>query len=104
MKQIQKTVKRSSHKLPFKIGDKIFVHANKVYLGRLRTIDQDFFVLDNVSWISMNTWNFHDSLVRGILKEVEPFPSWIFIGRKKVKYIVPWNHDLPRVRKGVGKT
>jgi len=64
------------------------------YVGRLVEVYQAELVLTNVSWVA-DTGRYSDALRLGTLKEVEPLPGSVIIGRGGIIEVAEWNHSLP---------
>lgn len=82
-------------KLPFKVGDGVFVRTVTHHqVGRVIAITPTEIVLDDASWVAEDG-RFSEALATGKLNEVEQGPGWCVIGRGAVVDIWPWNHALP---------
>lgn len=89
------TIKQASG-LPFKIGDAIFIRTVTHHqVGRVRTIGQDYIVLDEASWVA-DDGRFSVALSTGKLNEIERCPSWCMVGRGAIVDVFPWGHELPK--------
>jgi len=83
----------------FEVGSNILIRTVTMYqVGRIRSVDADWIVLDDASWIA-DMGRFSTALESGELAEVERCPSWIAVARGSIVDVVPWTHDLPKKSK-----
>lgn len=91
-----KTICQDDTKLIEKfMGESLFVRAIPFhYVGRLIAVDDEFLLLDDVSWVA-DSGRFHVALRDGDLSEVEPYPGKCLIARAAICDVSPWLHELP---------
>ena len=67
-----------------------------IQVGKLVNIDEFEIILQDAAWIA-ETGRFTDFLLKGMVKEVEPFPDGnIAIGRGSLIDATKWNFELLR--------
>lgn len=80
----------------WKIGEKYFIRTvTFYYIGRLEAVTDKELLLSDVAWIP-ETERLADTLKTGVLREVEPMPGRVLIGRGSVIDATVWIFDLPR--------
>jgi hypothetical protein len=83
----------------WKTGEKYFIRTVTHYhTGRLVAVTPTELVLEDAAWVA-DTGRFSDALKTGVLKEVEPFPGQVIVGRGAVVDACIWKHDLPQEQK-----
>jgi hypothetical protein len=81
------------------LGHAVFVRTVTMhYTGRVVAITADSIALDDAAWIA-DSGRFYGALKAGVLSEVEPFPSRVWVARGALVDITTWDHDLPREQK-----
>lgn len=97
--QTQQSLEPGSGGLPFGVGDSILIRTvTMIQVGKVRTIENDFLVLDDASWVA-DTGRFSGALTDGTLNEVEKCPGWVLVGRGSIVDVFPWSHPLPKETK-----
>ena len=85
--------------LPFKVGQAYFIRTVTYFAtGRVKAIVGNFLVLEDAAWIA-DTGRFSDALAKGVMEEVEPVSTEMFVNTSSITDAFPWNHDLPREQK-----
>lgn len=84
---------------PFKIGENYLIRTVTMYaVGRLDAVYETELVLSSASWIP-ETGDFHDALVNGTLKHVQPFKEDVVVGRGSLVDATIWTCKLPTEKK-----
>jgi hypothetical protein len=84
---------------PFKVGENYLIRTvTMIQIGRLESVGPNELVLSSAAWIA-DTGRFYDALKTGKLKEIEPFPNEVIIGRGSIIDATLWKHDLPKEQK-----
>jgi len=84
---------------PYEIGKNYLIRTVTHYLtGKLIRVTQQELVLENAAWIA-DTGRYADALKSGELKEVEPYPDELVVGRGAIIDAAIWKHPLPRDQK-----
>lgn len=100
VKHIQSLLKGPSEPShPYRVGENYFIRTVTHHLtGKLVKVTSKELVLEDAAWIA-DDGRFHDALKTGVLKEVEPFPDEIIVGRGALIDACVWKHKLPREQK-----
>lgn len=78
------------------IGKNVFVRTvTHHHTGRLAAADDQFLLLEDAAWIA-DDGRFADTLAKGTLLEVEPFPGSVLVSRGSLIDVCEWTHELPR--------
>ena len=86
-------------KLPFHIGDKLFIRTVTYHLlGEIIEIVGDFLVLKDASWVA-DSGRFMNAIDDGKLNEIEPVKTNVFVNINSIVDAFPWKHRLPREQK-----
>ena len=98
LKQLQSIMgKADAH--PWKVGKAYLIRTvTHYYTGRLVLVTEKELELEDVAWIA-DTGRFYDCLVKGELKEIEPFTANVIVGRGAIVDAVEWTKPLPREQK-----
>lgn len=92
-------LKFKNQELPFKVGDAYFIRTVTYFAtGRIKAIVGQFLVLEDAAWIA-DTGRFSDAIAKGVMNEVEPVTTEMFVNTQSITDAFPWNHSLPRERK-----
>ena len=84
---------------PYCVGEKVLIRTVTHYtVGRIKAVYRHEIVLDGASWVA-DTGRFHDALVSGELKEIEPFPNFVIVARGAIVDCTLWPHELPNKQK-----
>ena len=84
---------------PWQVGTAYLVRTVTNYLcGRLVWAGPQELVLEDAAWIA-DTGRYSDALSSGSLREVEPIPGPVVIGRAAICDAAIWTHPLPLQRK-----
>ncbi len=85
--------------LPFEIGGKYFIRTVTYFAtGEVEEIKGDFLVLKDAAWIA-DTGRFTQALATGVLSEVEPVETPMFVNINTITDAFEWQHNLPRAQK-----
>ncbi len=99
MKEILSLGGVTKKELPFEIGKSYLIRTVTLYqVGRVFSICGDFVELECASWIG-DTGRYHDCLLNGVFKEVEPYPLGVAVNCSAIIDRAPWPHDLPTEQK-----
>ena len=83
----------------FKIGTCYLIRTVTMhYTGRVVEVTDTDVVLEDAAWIA-DTGRFADSLAKGTLSEVEPYPDRVAVCRGAMVDFAVWSHPLPRAQK-----
>jgi hypothetical protein len=63
-------------------------------VGRLIAVYPSELLLERASWVA-DSGRFHDALTTGKLREVEPFPDRVIVGRGSIVDAAIWSLELP---------
>lgn len=89
----------SKKEVPFRKGDKYLIRTvTHIDVGFVVDIAGEFLVMEQASWIA-DTGRYHDCLKKGVFKEVEPYPTSVYINMSSIIDAAPWEHDLPKEQK-----
>lgn len=91
----------SSRAHPFQVGNAYLVRTvTMIILGKLEVVFDNELLLSQASWIA-DTGRFSEALSGGEdkLKEIEPFPNDVIIGRNSIIDATVWEHKLPTEQK-----
>ena len=84
---------------PYKIGQAYLIRTvTCYYTGCLISVLPQELVLEKAAWIP-DTGRFYDALKTGALKEVEPIPGLVIVGRGAVVDAIEWSTALPESQK-----
>ena len=84
---------------PFEIGSAYFIRTVTYFAtGRLKDIVGQFLVLEEAAWIA-DTGRFSDALAKGIMSEVEPVKTDMFVNMGSITDAFLWKHKLPQEQK-----
>lgn len=81
----------------FKLNKKYFIRTVTLYYtGELIDMDENFLVLQHVSWIG-DTGRFNNALNSGEFSEVEPYPenAKVIVNKASIVDACEWQHELP---------
>lgn len=85
--------------LPFKIGEAYFIRTVTYFAtGRVKAIVGNFLVLEDAAWIA-DTGRFSDAMAKGVMNEVEPVSTEMFVNTNSITDAFPWKHKLPTEQK-----
>ena len=85
--------------LPFRVGEAYFIRTVTYFAtGRVKVIVGSFLVLEDAAWIA-DTGRFSDALAKGVMNEVEPVSTEMFVNTNSIIDVFPWKHKLPTERK-----
>lgn len=85
--------------LPFRVGEAYFIRTVTYFAtGRVKAIVGSFLVLEDAAWIA-DTGRFSDALAKGVMSEVEPVDTEMFVNTNSITDAFPWKHQLPRDQK-----
>ena len=85
--------------IPFEIGGKYFIRTVTYFAtGEVEDIKGDFLVLKDAAWIA-DTGRFSQALTTGVLSEVEPVETPMFLNMNTITDAFIWGHSLPREMK-----
>lgn len=85
--------------LPFEVGDAYFIRTVTYFAtGRVKAIVGSFLVLEDAAWIA-DTGRFSAALAKGVMSEVEPVDTEMFVNTGSITDAFPWKHKLPREQK-----
>ena len=92
------SVPSTSH--PYRIGTSYLLRTVTMILtGRLVEVHPQELVIEDAAWIA-DTERWADALVKGTMREVEPYPDGrVIVGRGSLIDACEWHHDLPRSQK-----
>lgn len=86
-------------KLPFTIGEKVFIRTATHYLtGRITAITGKFLTLKDAAWIA-DTGRFMQAIEEGKLSKIEPVTCDVRVNTEAIIYCFNWRFDLPRGQK-----
>ena len=82
---------------PYPVGEAVFIRAVPMhYTGRLVRVTAGELVLEDAAWVA-DSGRFHQALMNGTLKEVEPYPDGeVVVPRGALIDVSRWLHELPR--------
>ena len=81
------------------VGKKVFIRTvTNYYTGLVKKIDKTGVILEQAAWIA-DTGRFNNALSTGVLNEVEPYTSPVWIPLTVIVDATSWNFDLPKVVK-----
>ena len=82
---------------PYPVGQNVFVRTVTMhYTGKLVRVTPGELVLIDAAWIA-DSGRFHEALLTGVLREVEPYPDGeVIVSRGGIIDVCRWPHDLPR--------
>ena len=84
---------------PVEVGKAyLFRTVTHIEVGRVLDVSGKFVTLEEASWIA-DTGRYHDCLVKGVFKEVEPYPETTTINTDSLINLCSWPHDLPKEQK-----
>ncbi len=84
---------------PLSVGRAVFMRTvTMYYTGRVALVKASEVVLTDAAWIA-DTGRFADTLSKGTLNEIEPFPAPVSINRGAIVDVTEWKHALPRTQK-----
>ena len=74
----------------------VFIRTVTHYLvGRIVEVFPTELVIEDAAWVA-STGRFHEAMSKGVLDEVEPFPSGrVVVGRGAIIDCIAWTGDLP---------
>lgn len=79
------------------ITGNVFIRTvTSYYLGSIRSYDDEWVELGNVSWV-VRTGNFGEFLLNGVPTEFERYPIGMYtrISRSSIIELIEWYHVLP---------
>ena len=80
---------------PWRVGTCYFVRTVTMHVvGRLVAVYPGELVLADPAWVA-DSGRFHAALKTGNLKEVEPFPLAVIVGRGAIVDATEWSHPVP---------
>jgi hypothetical protein len=80
-------------------GKKVFIRTvTNYYTGLVKKLDKSGIILEQAAWIA-DTGRFSNALSTGVLNEIEPYTSPIWIPLTAIVDATSWNFDLPKVVK-----
>lgn len=81
------------------VGKNVFVRTvTFYYTGHLASADDAFLRLEQAAWIA-ETGYWSETLAKGTLNEVEPYPNEVLVARGSIVDVCEWKHNLPREKK-----
>lgn len=90
---------RQVFELPFEIGKPYFIRTVTYFAtGRVKAIVGQFLVLEDAAWIA-DTGRFSDAMSKGIMSEVEPVETDMYLNTASITDAFPFEHKLPRNQK-----
>ena len=77
------------------IGKKLFLRTVTYHIiGKVEKVMGGFIQLSTASWVA-DSGRFMEAIEKGILKEVEPIKSIMWVNLSTVTDMIIWKHDLP---------
>lgn len=79
-----------------KVGNKVFIRTVTFHFtGRVKEVTPATVLLSDAAWIA-ESGRWADTLSKGDLREVEPYPGEVAVERGAIVDSCLWSHDLPR--------
>jgi hypothetical protein len=90
---------RSGGLSPLRVGNSVLIRTVTHYhIGKVVGLTKDEVILSDASWVA-DTGRFYTALVKGELREVEPFVGNVSVNRGSIIDATEWKHALPRDQK-----
>lgn len=99
IKSKKSDLKYQNMKIPFKVGSAYFIRTVTYFAtGRVKAIVGQFLVLEEAAWIA-DTGRFSDAMAKGVMSEVEPVKTDMFLNISSITDAFPWGFKLPQEQK-----
>jgi hypothetical protein len=76
----------------FPVGSAVLIRTvTQINIGVVKRIEGNFVELESACWVA-ETARWHDTLAKGILNEVEPFPDTVVFNAESLIDAASWKH------------